>query len=133
MQLRVTIHDNAEPATAADRNQLETILKSASDEAQAKNMLGAVILEAENGNLITMVVGGQETVLGFEFDHLEPPYYASRGESDEDQPVLTCFLTFEHHTEFRRRNVIPYADGLKAVAEFLDSGELPTYINWEEV
>lgn len=80
-----------------------------------------------------MVLGGEETVLGFDYGHLDPPYYASKSESDKDEPLLTCFLTFAHHTEFPRRYVIPYADGVKAVAEFLDSGGLPTCIVWEEV
>ena len=133
MPVRITIHDCTEPTTVGNRNQLTAALEAASDEARAKNMLSAVILEAENGNSITMVVGGEETVLGFEYGHLDPPYYASKGQSDEDEPLLTCFLTFEHHTEFQRRYVIAYADGVKAVAEFLDSGNLPTCINWEEV
>jgi hypothetical protein len=80
-----------------------------------------------------MVVGGCETVLSFEYGHLDPPYYASKGESDDDEPILTCFLTFQHHTEIPRRSVIPYANGMNAVAEFFDSGNLPTCISWEEV
>ena len=38
-----------------------------------------------------------------------------------------------HHTEFSRKNVIPLADGVKAVRQFLGSNGLPTCINWEEV
>lgn len=117
----------------ANRDQLEAVLEAGSDEARTNNILSAIILEAENGNSITMVLGGEETVLGFDYGHLDPPYYASKGESDKDEPLLTCFLTFAHHTEFPRRYVIPYADGVKAVAEFLDSGGLPTCIVWEEV
>jgi hypothetical protein len=71
--------------------------------------------------------------LGFEYVHLDTPYYASKGESDVDEPILTCFLTFEYHTEFLRRSVIPNEDDVKAVAEFFDSDILPTCIKWEEV
>jgi len=39
----------------------------------------------------------------------------------------------QHHTEFPRKYVIPLADGVKAVRQFLDSGDFPTCINWEEV
>ena len=109
MPLRITIHDAVEPTMVANRNQLEAALEAASEEARAKGLLSAVILEGENGNSITMVVGGEETVLGFDYGHLDPPYYASKGESDQNEPLLTCFLTFEHHTKFPRRNVIPYA------------------------
>ena len=90
-------------------------------------------LPAVSASQRAAIVCGGETVLGFEYGHLDPAYYASKGQSDGDEPRLTCFLTFEHHTEFQRRYVIAYADGVKAVAEFLDSGNLPTCINWEEV
>ena len=133
MVLRITTHDGKEPITVQDRNQLNAVLEATSDEARLKNLLSAVVLDAENGNSITMVVGGTETVLGFDYGHRDPPYYASKGECDDDEPGLTCFLTFQHQTEFPRRNVISYANGMNAVAEFLDSGNLPTCISWEEV
>ena len=85
-----------------------------------------------NGNVITMVVGGQETVLGF--DSGDPnSYCASKGASDAVEPVMTCYFMMSHHTEFPRKNVIPVADGVKAVHQFLDSGDLPTCIKWEQV
>jgi hypothetical protein len=53
----------------------------------------AVLIEAGNGNVITMVVGADETVLGFDdHDHQDVRCYASRGLSDADEPdepVLT--------------------------------------------
>ena len=39
------------------------------EEARRRGVLGAVILEADNGNIITMVIGGEETVLGFDYGH----------------------------------------------------------------
>jgi len=133
MILRVTVHDDRAPLQVEDTSQLEGVLNAASEEARTRKILGAVIIEAENGDSITMVVGGEETVLGFEHGHLDPPYYASKGPSDEDNPVMTCFLTFQHHTEFPRRYVIPFVEGVKAVNQFLVSGGLPTCINWVEV
>jgi hypothetical protein len=87
----------------------------------------------KNSNFITMIIGGRRTVLGFEYVHLDTPYYASQGESDVDEPILTCFFTFEYHIEFPCRNVIPYEDDVKAVAEFFDSDILPTCVKWKEV
>jgi len=133
MPLRITVHDSTEPTSVEDRSQLEAVLQTASEEARRENMLGGVFIEAENGNFMTMVVGGGETVLSFAYAHLNPPSYASKGASNEIEPILTCFLNFQHHTEFPRKNVIPYDDGAKAVAQFLDSGKLPTCISWEEV
>jgi hypothetical protein len=36
---RITIHEITEPTALVHRNQLETVLDAASDEARAKNML----------------------------------------------------------------------------------------------
>jgi len=74
---------------------------------------------------ITMVVGGQETVLGFGSGDLNANY-ASKGASDAVEPVMTCYFMMWHHSEFPRKYVIPVADGVKAVHQFLDSGDLPT-------
>jgi Immunity protein Imm1 len=133
MSARVIVHNKAAATTVVDANQLNAVLEVASEEARSRNILGAVIIEAENGNSVTIVVGGDETVLTFDYGHRNPPYYASKGKSDKDEPVLTCYLTFQHHSEFPRKNVIPYGEGAKAVAQFLDSGKLPTCIGWVEV
>jgi hypothetical protein len=133
MSARITIHDKASAATIVDASQLDRALSEASEEARSRGILGAVIIDAENGNSITMVVGGAETVLTFDYEHRNPPYYISKGAFDRDEPFLTCYLTFQHHTEFSRKNVIPYDDGAKAVAQFLDSGTLPANITWEAI
>ena len=132
MALRITILDDAPPLTVTDGSQLDEVLQRASEEARRRRVLGAILIEADTGNLITMVVGGEETVLGFDYGN-QGFYYASRGTSDADAPLMTCFLTMQHHTEFPRKYVIPVGDGVKAVKQFLDSGDLPTCINWEEV
>ena len=133
MPLRVTIHADRVPLTAEDGSHLCELLVAASTEARVKSILSAVLLEADNGNVMTFVVGSDETVLGFDLDHGRGPYYASRGPSDSDDPALTCYLNFRHHTEFPRKYVIPFEDGMRAATEFLGSGGLPSCINWEEV
>jgi hypothetical protein len=133
MALRITTRQDKPPVTVEDDRQLDEVLDAASAEARTGKVLGAVLIEADNGNAITMVVGGEETVLGFDYGHHNPPYYSSRGPSNADEPMLTCLLTFQHHAEFPRKYVIPVTDGVKAVRQFLDSGDLPTCINWEEV
>jgi hypothetical protein len=133
MALQVRIRDDAESLTVEDSSQLEKALHAEAEEARRRGVLGAVLLEAANGNVITMVVGGEETVLGFTYGHHNPPYYSSRGPSNADEPMLTCLLTFHYHAEFPRKYVIPVSDGVNAVRQFLDSGDLPTSINWEEV
>lgn len=102
----------------------------------AQRPLGVIVIEAANKNSITMVVrSSTETVFGFDYGHGNPPYYVSKGISNEVEPVMmTCYLAFAHHTEFPRKFVIiPVADGVEAVKEFIGSGELPTCNTWEEV
>jgi hypothetical protein len=133
MALRIIIRDDAAPLTVTNSSQLNEALERASDEARRRKLLGAILVEADNGNFITMVVGGEETVLGFDYGNQDAPNYASRGSSDSDVPLMTCFMTMRHHTEFPRKYVIPVADGVEAIRQFLDSSDLPTCINWEEV
>lgn len=132
MALQVTIREGGTPRTVENERQLDEVLHIAADEARRLNFLGAVLIKADNGNYITMVVGGQETVLGFDSGELNS-CYASKGASDEIEPLMTGYFMMWHHTEFPRKNVIPLAEGLKAVREFLDSGRLPTCINWEKL
>lgn len=62
----------------------------------------------------TVILTAEETVLGFD-DGIQGPYYASRGTSNADASLMTCFLTMQHHTEFSRKYVTPVGDGVKAV------------------
>ena len=133
MKALITILDDKPPIGVDDGLQLDDALRDAANEARARGKLGAILIEAANKNSMTMVVGSSETVLSFDYGHGNPPYYASKGNSDEDEPVITCYLSFAHHTEFPRKFVIPLMDGIGAVKQFVGSGELPTCITWEEV
>lgn len=133
MNTKVTIHDDEPPFIVHNAAQLDDALRLASDEARQRGILCAIRLEAQNGNEISIVLGSEETVLSFDYGHGSPPYYASKGSTDTDTPIMTCYLSFLHHTEFPRKYVIPLAEGIKAVRQFLDSGGLPTCIEWEEV
>ncbi len=132
MALIVRVREREATLTVKDSTQLDEALGQAAEEARKRGILGAVQIEAGNGNIITMVVGGQETVLGFDSGDLNS-YYASKGPSDAVEPLMTCYFMMCHHTEFPRKYVIPVADGVRAVHQFLDSGDLPTCINWEQV
>jgi len=131
MALRVTIRDDAAPLTVEDGSQLDVVLHAADEEARTSEKLNGVVIEADNGNRLLMVVGSEETVLIFNYGGEDPPYYASKGASDNDDPLMTCYITFQHHTEFPRSYVISFADGVKAVHQFLKSDDLPTCIAWQ--
>jgi hypothetical protein len=117
----------------ASQSELARVLSTAATEARAAGRLNVISLEAPNGNSISFVVGADETVLGFRFGHGNPPYLASRGESSEDEPLMTAYVSLKHHTEFPRRNVVPYAVGYEAAVEFLRTGDLPQSVQWIEL
>jgi len=112
-------------------SHLDDVLYAASEEARKSKTLNGLVIEADNGNTLLIVVRSEETVLVFNYGGPDPPCYTSKGTSDDDDPILTCYITFQHHTEFPRKNVISFADGVKAVHQFLDSDDLPACINWE--
>ena len=131
MALRITTHEEQPRETVSGMSSLDDILYTASEESRIRKMLNGIILEAENGNTLLLVVGSEETVLIFNYGGPDPPYYASKGNSDDDDPMLTCYITFQHHTEFPRRYVIPFVEGLKAARQFLGSDDPPACITWE--
>jgi len=132
VSLRITSHEDGPSVVIGNAVQLDEALRTASEKARTEKKLNGVIIEANNGNRLLLVVGSEETVLVFNFGGEDPPYYASKGMSNNDEPLMTCYITFQHHTEFPRKHVIPFADGVKAVHQFLDTDDLPTCVNWEE-
>ena len=115
-----------------DATHLDEVLRTASEEARVTKKLNGVTIESDNGNRLLVVVGSNESVLVFNYGGEDPPYYASKGASDNHEPLMTCYIAFQHHTEFSRKHVIPFVDGVRAVHEFLATDDLPRCINWEE-
>jgi hypothetical protein len=133
MDARITAYEDKEPAVAHSTHELEVVIGEADAHARDAGRPNIIFVETENGNSLSMVVGADETVLGFNYGHNDPPYYASRGIADSDEPIFTAFVAMIHHTEFSRRNVISSETGLAAVREFFESADLPTCIDWDTV
>ncbi|MBW1673859.1 MAG: hypothetical protein JRJ45_09490 [Deltaproteobacteria bacterium] len=133
MKIKIAVHENESPIEVTDITRLNEVIYSASEEARAEGLLSIIFLEAENGNNLSLVVGGNETVLGFNYGHKDPPYYASKGKEENEDPVLTAFVALHHHTEFPRNWVIPMKEGILALHEFFKTGELPGCIEWTDV
>jgi len=133
VELRASIKDRAPERIVNSEAVLEAVLSEASAEAHAAGRLNIVLLAAPNRDWLSIVVGGEETVVGFNYGHGDPPYYASVGAAQTDAPVLAAYLGFEHHTEFPRRWVISFAAGKQAAHEFLATGKRPESIKWAEV
>lgn len=133
MNSRITIYEDRDPIEVHSIRDLESTIREAAAHARSEDCPNIIFVEAPNGNNLSIVVGADETVLGFTYGHNDPPYYLSRGVADTDDPVFTAYVSMNHHTEFCRRNVIPIAEGLAAVREFAESAELPNCATWDEV
>jgi hypothetical protein len=132
VDLSIGVHDTEPAVRISTATELERMIQLASEEARTREMLNIVSLEAANGNNLSLVVGGDDTVLTFTYGHRNPPYYASRGVQASTHPTMTCYVGLAHHTEFPRKYVIPFERGLAAVHEFAESGTLPQSIESTE-
>lgn len=131
--MRVTVH-NQQPAVEVHTEQeVSVLLEAAAVEAKQHNKLNIVFVGADNGNELSIVVGGNESVLGFTYTGNEPPYFASCGQCQDTEPVLTAYIGLEHHTEFPRQWVISATTALAAVKAFCESPARPDLVTWVEV
>ena len=133
MNARITVYDDEDPVEIHSIQELEATISAADIHARDEGRPNIIFVEVGNGNSFSMVVGSDETVLGFNYGHNDPPYYASRGTADTDEPIFTAFVALRHHTEFPRRYVIPAELGLAAVREFVESADLPNCVTWDAV
>jgi hypothetical protein len=133
IELRAAIRDQEPERSVQSEAELDATLGEAAAEALAHGKLNIVLLTAPNNDWLSVVVGGEETVVGFNFGHGDPPYFASLGAACTDSPVLTAYLGLAHHTELPRRWVIPIDAGQRAAREFLATGKRPDCIAWTEV
>jgi hypothetical protein len=131
--MRVTIHEKEPTLTADGLDNLDEIISAATEQAKSRGLISVILLNDENDNQLGLAVGGEETVLSFTYGHGNPPYYASKGNLDVEGPVFTCFLLYEHHTEFLRKYVIPLQLGIRACHEFYRTRKLPSCVAWVEV
>jgi hypothetical protein len=111
VNLSIVVHDAEEGVRVSTETELDRVIHIACEEARARNMLNIVFLEAVNGNVLSLVVGGDDTVLSSIHGHRNPPYYASNGVQASTRPVITCCVVLVHHTEFPRKYVIPFEKG----------------------
>jgi hypothetical protein len=75
MHALVIFDEDREPVDVATAAEVEHAIGFASEEARTRSMLNVIYIEAETGDALTLVVGGDETVLGFTYGHGESPCY----------------------------------------------------------
>lgn len=93
-----------------------------------------VELVSPTGERLGVGLGSDETALSWTGSSLDPPYFASKGSTeDEVEPVLVFFYKGDHWTEFPRHQAIPLEQGIAAVERFFQTGTRPDNIRWQEV
>lgn len=83
------------------------------------------------GDSLSIGVGSQESILSWIPAGGNPPYFASKGNPDAQGTVV--FFYRGSWSEFPRWSAIPVATAREAMRQFLETGERPTNVNWEEV
>jgi hypothetical protein len=132
MKITVAIYEGDPDIETSTIEELDAIIHQAAAEAANAERPNIIFLRGENGNYVSLVVGTDETVLGFNYSHNEPPYFVSKGLSEVDEPLMTAYVNLEHATHFSRCWVIPFVDGLRGIHEFVATNEQPECIEWTE-
>ncbi|MDX8350604.1 Imm1 family immunity protein [Cognatiyoonia sp. IB215446] len=134
MLATLTIEEGRPPIDILTLDELRANLKLAMDHATTIGRPNIVFVTMPNGNTMSLVVGaGNETVLDFVYHHKDPPYFASKADTDDIEPYLVAYVGLVHHTELPRRNVVPMDLGMRALNDFVKDGELPPAVDWIEV
>lgn len=131
--MRVVVDEKESTIVVEGLKNLDKIIANAVERAKREGILGMILLINDNGDELGLVVGSDETVLSFNYGGGTPQYYVSKGTLDTEEPTLTCYFLFQHHTEFLQAWAIPFETGVLACHEFYHSGELPGCIEWAEV
>jgi hypothetical protein len=129
--LSAVLPPSEEECVIASQAQLMRLLNDAAQLARRKCGIGLFDLVSDSGYVLSIAVGGDESVLNFMRADAEGDYYTSRGASNSEHPVFTAYYLFEHHSEFARNAVISMGDATLAAMEFLASGERPTIVRWQ--
>ena len=132
VKLQLQWQDGAPAKTLASKAELDGALQELASNAKAAGQPILVGLEAENGNSLSIALGGVETVLIFGCPAADPPYRTRRGAEETLDPVFVCYSLGVHRTEVPRWFVIPLEQGMRGLSEFAVTGELPSEGTWVE-
>ena len=132
VKLQLQWQEGVPDKTLASEAELEGALQELASNAKAAGRPILVGLEAENGNSLSIALGGVETVLIFGRPNADPPYLTRRGVEETLDPVFDCYSLGVHHAEIPRWFVIPLEQGMRGLREFAATGELPSEGTWVE-
>ena len=85
----------------------------------------------ENAGTLGIVLGGERSFLHHVPVHFEPPFFASAGEEERDEP-LVFFVGGAHPTEAPWGATIAPEDARDALRHFFVTGERSPEVRWVE-
>jgi hypothetical protein len=87
-----------------------------------------------NGYLLTMAVGLPESFVQISSDSgLSPYFVAVSDKKAADDDTFNFYFQGLHHTEIRRRYILPTLLAREITRAFVVTGTIPESIEWEEV
>lgn len=111
--------------------ELDELLDDLHMNAASGNPLVVEIESEESGESISIGLGRSLTVLNSVPASHDPPYHISVGGKRGTDTLVFDYMG--EPTEYLIRNCVPIEDGRQAVREYLESGLLPSSVQWEEV
>lgn len=132
VKIRFKWREDVPAKTLLNEQELDASFVEVARNARSAGQRHLVELQAENGNTLSIALGGEDTVLVFGCPENDPPYFTCRGVEGTLHPVLVCYSLGTHHTEVPRWFVIPLEQGMRGVKAFAATGERPSEGTWQE-
>jgi len=133
VRIEIEFREGADNAHVDNEAQLDASLTAIADAARSAGQMHLIGLGTEAGKSLSLVLGGDETVLIFGYPGRKPMYCHSLGTGQGLEPQLQCLHLGKIPMGIPRRLVIPMEQGLRAAREFAASGERPNSVEWEEM
>lgn len=86
---------------------------------------------SDNGDSLSIGLGGNMSVLNYIRGDKSPPYYTSSGGHNTDEAI--SFLFGGEWSEYPLKNAVPLSAARAAMTQFCKTGELAKDLTWEEV
>jgi hypothetical protein len=115
---------------ATNPEELENALDRIASQVRPDHPM--IIFINAHGYRVIIGVGYEESFLQFESESGDPPYIATVGDP-KIQGAVPFYLFGDHHTEIRRRNLIPTARARAVLTEWITTAIRPIDIEWEEI
>lgn len=117
--------------TAGTLEELEAILSDLQSVAARDKPLLVCVERSPGKDSLSIGLGRAVSVLNFVAGSGDPPYYTSRGDSDDDDGTMH-FYFMDSWSEFPNKCAISLEDALSAMRHFWRTGERDPAVRWEE-